>query len=47
MAKHLQPSAAVFREAHTDEAWLTAQVPGSVDADLQADLGVRRPTEAS
>ncbi|MCD6285520.1 MAG: hypothetical protein J7M39_06360 [Anaerolineae bacterium] len=46
MAKHLQPSAAVFREAYTDEAWLTARVPGSVDADLQAEPGVRRLVEA-
>jgi len=42
---HIRPSVVVLRGAHTDEAWLTAQVPGSVYADLRARLGVRSSAE--
>lgn len=41
MVEHMRPSAVAFREAHTDEAWLTAQASGAVHADLQARLSVR------
>jgi hypothetical protein len=41
VVKRLRPSAAVFREAHIDEARLTAQVPGPVLAELRAKLSVR------
>jgi len=41
VVEHRRPSAAAFRAAHNDEAWLTAQVLGSVHTDLQAKLSVR------
>lgn len=41
MVEQMQLSAAASREAHRNEAWLTAQVPGPVRTDLQARLSVR------
>ena len=45
MVKRSRPSAAAFREARTDEAWPTTQVPGSVHTDLQAKLSLRSLAE--
>jgi hypothetical protein len=45
VVKRSRSSAAAFREARTDEAWLPAQVPGSVHTDLQAKLSVRSLAE--